>query len=287
MSPLEQAAAIADPLLTPRIHDVVAVVDEIPGVVTLRVVPADGSPPAAFEPAQVGMVGAFGIGEAAISISSPSTETRFHEYTIRSVGAITGALTRLTPGQQLWIRGPFGKPWDLDLDGHDVIIAAGGIGIAPLRSAIYWLLQHRERYGQLALVVGARESNRLLYEPQYEQWREHGLAVIETIDRPEAEWERRVGLVPDVVADVVAELGFEAARTSALLCGPDVMMQLTGEWLIGAGVDPYEIQLTVERNMQCGNGLCGHCQMDGVIVCRDGPVIRYPSVATALATPEL
>ncbi len=287
MNTSDQTIVTLDPLLAPRIHDIVAVVDEIPGVVTLRVVPADGSPPAEFEPAQVGMVGAFGIGEAAISISSPSTETHFHEYTIRGVGAITSALTRMSPGEQLWVRGPFGKPWDLDLDGQDVIIAAGGIGIAPLRSAVYSLLKYRERYGQIALVVGARESVRLLYQPQFEQWREHGLAVIVTIDHAEPGWDRRVGLVPDVVADAVVELGFEVGRTSALLCGPDVMMRLTAEWLIGAGVDPHEIQLTVERNMQCGNGLCGHCQMGGVIVCRDGPVVRYPIVATALATPEL
>jgi NAD(P)H-flavin reductase len=251
------------------------------------VVPSDGSLPAPFEPAQVGMVGAFGIGEAAISISSPATETSFHEYTIRGVGAITNALTRLAPGDQLWVRGPFGKPWDLDLDGQDVIVAAGGIGVAPLRAAIYSLIKHRERYGQVALVVGARESNRLLYEPHFEQWREHGLVVIETIDKAEPGWDRRIGLVPDVVADVIDELGIEPARTSALLCGPDIMMRLIGERLIGQGVDPFEVQLTVERNMQCGNALCGHCQMDGVIVCRDGPVVRYPSVATALATPEL
>lgn len=278
--------APVDPLLVPRVHEVLEVVDEIPGVVTLRVTPVDGAPPR-FRPAQIGMVGAFGIGEAAISISSPATETRFHEYTIRRAGAITTALTALRPGDQLWVRGPFGTPWNLDLDGQDVLIAAGGIGLAPLRSAIYAVLRERERYGQIALVAGARLANRLLYGHQHEEWREHGLAVIETIDTPEAGWEGRVGLAPDVAADVVRELDFRPGHTSALVCGPDIMMRLVAERLIELGVPPTGIQFTLERNMQCGNGLCGHCQMGGVIVCRDGPVLPYPVVAEALATPEL
>ena len=276
----------ADPMLTPRVERVIEVFDETPGVVTLRVAPVDGAPHA-FEPAQVGMVGAFGIGEAAISISSPATEHRFHEYTIRRAGAITSALTRLRPGDELWTRGPFGKPWNLDLPNRDVVIAAGGIGLAPLRAAVYAFLQYRERYGQVALIVGARAAAHLLYHHQYEEWREHGLDVIETIDAAEDGWDGRVGFVPDVVADIVAEHDLDVGRTSALACGPDIMMRLTAERLIAAGVDPHEIQLTVERNMQCGNGLCGHCQMGPLIVCRDGPVVTYPFVAEALAVSEL
>ncbi len=286
MSDVHASQPTIDPLLVPRVHRVIAVVEEMPDVVTLRLEPVDGSP-SPFLPAQVGMIGAFGIGEAAISISSPATETRFHEYTIRRAGAITSALVRLRVGDELWVREPFGSPWDLDLDGRDVVIAAGGIGIAPLRSAIYAILRDRERYGQAVLVVGARDAAHLLYEPHYEQWREHGLGVIETIDVAQSDWNGRVGLVPDVVADVVAEVGIETARTSALICGPDVMMRLTSERLIALGVDPERIQLTVERNMQCGNALCGHCQMGPVLVCRDGPVLAYPRVAAALATAEL
>ena len=150
-----------DPLLVPQVHDVTAVIQEIPNVVTIRCAPVEGEP-FDFLPAQIGMVGAFGIGEAAISISSPVTESTFHEYTIRRAGAITSALTRLRPGDQFWVRGPFGTPWDLDLDGRDVVIAAGGIGLAPLRSAVYALLKYRERYGSVTLVVGARGSAHLL-----------------------------------------------------------------------------------------------------------------------------
>ena len=141
-----------DPLLVPRVHEVVAIIEEIPDVVTIRCVPVDGEP-FAFVPAQIGMVGAFGIGEAAISISSPATESSFHEYTIRRAGAITSALTRMRPGDQFWVRGPFGAAWDLDLDGRDIVLAAGGIGLAPLRSAVYAVIKQRERYGAATLVV--------------------------------------------------------------------------------------------------------------------------------------
>lgn len=276
------ASPASDPLLAPRVHEVIAVIDEIPDVVTIRCRPTEGEP-FEFLPAQIGMVGAFGIGEAAISISSPASESRFHEYTIRRAGAITSALIRMRPGDQFWVRGPFGTPWDLDLDGRDVVIAAGGIGLAPLRSAVYALLKYRERYGSLTLVVGARSSALLLYADEYEPWREHGLAVFETIDQPEPGWSGRVGFV----SDTVEALGISGPSTSALVCGPDIMMQLTADGLIAADVPPEQIQVTLERNMQCGNGLCGHCQLGPVIVCRDGPVVRYPVVASSLRVKEL
>ena len=145
-----------DPLLAPRLHEVIAVIHEIPDVVTIRCRPTEGEP-FEFLPAQIGMVGAFGIGEAAISISSPASERRFHEYTIRRAGAITSALIRMQPGDQFWVRGPFGTPWDLELDGRDIVIAAGGIGLAPLRSAVYAVIKHRERYGKGASLVHVAE----------------------------------------------------------------------------------------------------------------------------------
>jgi NAD(P)H-flavin reductase len=282
---LSTTTAALDPLLAPSVHRVLEVIDEIPDVVTLRVAPVDGVP-AAFRPGQVDMVGAFGVGEAAISISSAMEQTTFHDYTIRRVGAITSALTALGAGDPLWVRGPFGRPWDLALDGNDVVVAAGGIGIAPLRSAVLELVRYRERYGQVVVVVGARDAAHLLFAREYDGWREHGLTVVDTIDRPEDGWDRRVGFVADVVAEVVAEQGLDPRRTAALLCGPDIMMRLTADRLIVSGVAADAVQLTVERNMQCGNGLCGHCQMGGVIACRDGPIVRYPAVADALRIPE-
>lgn len=280
-----EAPTSIDPLLVPQVHEVLETRTEIPGVVTLRVAPLD-EPPRPFLPAQIGMVGAFGVGEAAISISSAITDRDAHEYTIRRAGAITTALTRLQPGDQLWVRGPFGVPWDLELDGRDVIVAAGGLGVAPLRSAIYELLRHRERFGQVVAVIGARSPELLLYADEYASWRNRGIRIVPTIDRAADGWGGRVGFVHDVVDRVRSELHLDPARTSALVCGPDVMMSCVAGALLRRGVPGEQIQLTLERNMQCGNGLCGHCQLGSLIVCRDGPVVRYPMVADALTAPE-
>jgi anaerobic sulfite reductase subunit B len=274
-----------DPLLVPQVHEVVSTRTEFPGVVTLRVVPL-GEPPRPFLPAQIGMVGAFGVGEAAISISSATTDRAAHEYTIRRAGAITTALTRLEPGDQLWVRGPFGAPWDLDLDGRDVVIAAGGLGVAPLRAAIYELLRRRDDFAEVVAVIGARSPELLLYADEFTSWRSGGIRVVTTIDRAADGWGGRVGFVPDIVSAIGDELDLDPQRTSALVCGPDMMMRLVAETLVERGVSADQVQLTLERNMQCGNGLCGHCQLGPLIVCRDGPVVRYPAVADFLTVEE-
>jgi NAD(P)H-flavin reductase len=277
------AATSHDPMAEPRVHVVRSITAEIPGVVTLDVAPIDGAP-SPFLPAQVSMLGAFGIGEAAISISSSTAVHDHHEYTIRRAGAITTALCALEPGDQFTIRGPFGRPWDLDPMHGDVVIAAGGIGLAPLRSAVYALLDAApQRPGRrVVLVSGARHSEDLLYAGRYDDWRSRGLEVVTTIDTDEAGWSGRVGLVPDVVA----ELDVDWPNASALVCGPDVMMRITADRMIDLGVAPGAIQLTLERNMQCATGRCGHCQLGPVLVCRDGPVVTYPEIADALRVRE-
>ena len=273
----------ADPMAEPRVHVVRSIIPEIRDVITLDVVPVDGAP-TPFLPAQVSMLGAFGIGEAAVSISSSTAVHDHHEYTIRRAGAITTALFELEPGDQFTIRGPFGRPWNLDALHGDVVIAAGGIGLAPLRSAVHALLdtapQRPDR--RVVLVVGARHHADLLYAGHYDAWRSRGLEVVTTVDATEADWSGRVGLVPDVVAD----LDVDWANAAALLCGPDIMMQLTADRLIDLGVAPGAIQLTLERNMQCATGRCGHCQLGPVLVCRDGPVVTYPEIADALRVQE-
>lgn len=264
----------------PRVHVLRDVVPETPGVVTLHVAPVDG-PPARFQPAQFGMVGAFGIGEAAISISSSSSVLDHHEYTIRRAGAITTALHRLRPGDQLCIRGPFGRGWDLDSDG-DVVVAAGGIGLAPLRSAILALAERDVPGRRVVVVVGARRRADLLYRGQYDDWRASGIEVIETIDAPEDGWTGRVG----PVTEVVGGLDVDWANAGALLCGPDVMMWVAGDQLVDLGMPADRVQLTLERNMHCGVGRCGHCQLGPTIICRDGPVMRYSDVADAMHVRE-
>jgi NAD(P)H-flavin reductase len=256
-------------------------IDEIPDVVTIRAEPVVGTP-RPFRPAQVGMLGAFGVGEAAISISSSPSERAFHDFTVRRAGAITSALTRMTPGDQFWVRGPFGSSWSLDVAGDDVLIAAGGIGLAPLRSAIHHITEHRDHFGRVVLVVGARSASDLLYRRDYESWQTDAIEVVPTIDHAETGWSGRTGFVPDVVS----ELDLALDRLRVLICGPDIMMRLTADGLVGRGMDAERIELTLERNMQCGTGRCGHCQLGGLIVCRDGPVVGYPSVAAALGIGE-
>jgi NAD(P)H-flavin reductase len=272
-----------DPMIEPRVHVVRSVTPETPGVFTLDVVPVDGAP-TPFLPAQVSMLGAFGIGEAAISISSSASVDDHHEYTIRRAGAITTALGELEPGDQLAIRGPFGQPWNFDAPHGNVVIAAGGIGLAPLRSAVYALLDAAQEAPdrRVVLVVGARHSADLLYAGQYDDWRARGIEVVPTIDTAETGWSGRVGLVPDVVAD----LDVDWSNASALVCGPDVMMRIVADRMIDLGVAPGSIQLTLERNMQCATGRCGHCQLGPVLVCRDGPVLTYPEIADALGVRE-
>lgn len=268
----------------PRVHVVRDVVAEIPGVVTLRVAPVDG-PPTRFEPAQFGMLGAFGIGEAAISISSSSSVLDHHDYTIRQAGAITTALHQLRPGDQLCIRGPFGRGWDLDASAGDVVVVAGGIGLAPLRSAILALAERGAPAGpgrRVIVVVGARRSADLLYQGQYDDWRASGIEVIDTIDVPEAAWSGRVGLVTEVVRG----LDVDWSDAAAMVCGPDVMMRVAGDLLVDLGMPAERVQLTLERNMHCGVGRCGHCQLGPTIICRDGPVMRYSDVAEAMGVRE-
>lgn len=272
-----------DPLLVPVPHRVLDVIDELDDVRTLHVAPVHGDP-ARFEPAQCSMVGLPGLGEAPISISSDPDEHRFHAYTIRRVGPITDGLLALAPGDQLIVRGPFGNAWpSAAAEGGDAIVIGGGIGLAPLRSLVHRLAARRDRYGRVELVVGARTADRLLYGGEYDRWRGLGVGVHVTVDIGGAGWRGHVGLV----TDLVAPLDLSWPTTTAFVCGPDEMMHHVARQLLGLGVDGEWVQLTLERNMKCGNGLCGHCQLGPMIVCRDGPVASYAAIGRSHRIKEL
>lgn len=263
-----------DPLLVPVPHRLVAVIDELDDVRTLHVVPVDGAP-APFEPAQCGMIGLPGLGEVPISISSDADEHGFHAYTIRRVGPITAALLSLEPGAPLIVRGPFGNAWPtVDAEGGDVLVVGGGIGVAPLRSLVLRLASHRERFGRVEVVLGARTSDRQLFGAEYARWRSLGIGLHTTVDIGTADWHGHVGLV----TDLLAPLDLRWTRTTGFVCGPDEMMHHVADELVGLGVDATRIQLTMERNMKCGNALCGHCQLGPMVVCRDGPVVSYETI---------
>ena len=241
--------------------------------------------PLAFAPGQFTMLSAGGAGEVPISISGDPDRPDRLVHTVRAVGLATQAICASEPGRVLAARGPFGEPWPVDevAEGADVVIAAGGIGLAPLRPAILWLLARRERYRRVVLLYGGRAPDQLLYTDELEAWADRGLEILVTVDSAGPEWLGRVGVVTRLVGR--AELA--GGDTFAMACGPEVMMRFTVAALREAGVDADRVFVSMERNMQCGIGHCGHCQLGPTLVCRDGPVYRFSELEPWLAIREL
>jgi NAD(P)H-flavin reductase len=254
--------------------------------VTLEVEPAGTEGAPAWAPGQFNMLYLFGAGEVPISISGAPGEPGALIHTVRAVGALTKKLCALRRGQVLGVRGPFGSAWPLaEAAGSDVVIVAGGLGLAPLRPALYHLLAHRGAYGRIALLYGARTPNDLLYARELAGWRGHfDLQVEVTVDAAgSGAWGGRVG----VVTTLIPRAEFEAAEATAFVCGPEVMMRFTIRDLLSRGVTSDRIYLSLERNMKCAIGLCGHCQFGPTFVCKDGPVFRYDRVEALLAVREV
>lgn len=239
----------------------------------------EGDAPLAFAPGQFTMLGAAGCGEVPISISGDPDAPARLVHTVRAVGAATNAICAAAPGRVLGVRGPFGRPWPVDeVEGADVVVVAGGIGIAPLRPAILRLLARRERYGRIAVLYGSRTPDDILYPEQLPGW---DAAV--TVDTAGRGWRGRVG----VVTKLIDGAAFDPGSAVAMLCGPEVMMRFAVEALLRRGVTADRAYVSLERNMQCGVGRCGHCQLGPTLVCRDGPVYRWEEVAPWLAIREL
>jgi NAD(P)H-flavin reductase len=240
--------------------------------------------PIRFVPGQFTMLSAAGAGEVPISISGDPDRPDRLVHTVRAVGLATEAICASEPGRALGARGPFGAPWPVEqAEGSDVVIAAGGIGLAPLRPAILWLLARRERYGRLVLLYGGRAPDQLLYTEELETWAERGMEVLVTVDSAGPEWLGRVG----VVTRLVGRARVAGGDTLAMACGPEVMMRFTVAALREAGVDARRTFVSMERNMQCGIGHCGHCQLGPTLVCRDGPVYPWSKLERWLAIREL
>lgn len=254
---------------------------------TLDLEPADGSVLEAgwFLPGQFNMLYAFGVGEVPISISGDADDPTRLVHTIRSVGTVTQAIDRLKPGDLLGLRGPYGTGWPVaEHKGKDMVIMAGGIGLAPLRPAIQAILAHRGEYGRVVLLYGARTPEDLLYRPELESWRSRfDLDVQISVDAGTRDWTGRVG----VVTKLIPLASFDAAHAAAFLCGPEVMMRFAVRDLRERGLDAPRIFVSMERNMKCAIGLCGHCQYGPTFVCKDGPVFRLDTVEALLARREV
>ncbi len=276
------AAAQPDPMV-PQLYRVGRVRRELADTVTLEVTPLAGPRPS-FEPGQFNMLYAFGVGEVAISISGAVDASSF-VHTVRDVGAVSGAVARLKTGATIGVRGPFGTGWPVaSAQGTDVIFVAGGLGLAPLRPAIYHVLANRARYGRVVVLFGSRSPKDLLFRREMEQWRQRLDVDVEvTVDHADADWHGNVGVVPALIRRVA----FDPHEALALICGPEVMMRFTVNALAEAGVAPDRIHLSMERNMKCAVGLCGHCQFGPAFVCKDGPVMRLDRIAEIFAMREI
>jgi anaerobic sulfite reductase subunit B len=249
---------------------------------TLTLEPLHGDGPV-IAPGQFMMVYVLGVGEVPISVSGPAFAAGAVVLTVRAVGAVSAAICASQPGATLGLRGPFGTAWPIDVArGDDVVVVAGGIGLAPLRSTVLHTLSHLDDYGDVILLYGARTPGDLLYTAQLEEWR-RTIHVDVTVDAADAVWRGKVGVVPKLVADAK----FRPKRVIALLCGPEIMMRFTTAALLERGVPPQRIHVSLERHMDCGVGLCGHCQLGPTLVCRDGPVYSYADVRPWLEVREL
>lgn len=255
---------------------------ETPGVFTLALEAPEGG--RAFRPGQFNMLYAFGVGESAISVSGDTSDPAAIVHTVRAVGSVTEALSRLRAGDAVGLRGPFGTCWPLEeARGQDVVIVAGGIGLPPLRPAIYHLQRQRRDFGRVVVLYGARTPADVLYAQELEQWgRQDDFQVLVTVDRGDPTWHGPVG----VVTELFPRCRFEPRRAVGLMCGPEVMMRFTVRELLRRGVPEGRLYLGLERNMQCAVGLCGHCQFGPEFVCMDGPVFRYDRIRPFFNTRE-
>jgi len=232
-----------------------------------------------FKPGQFNMLYVPGVGEAAISVSSTPEGSDVIEHTVRAVGYITRALLSLKEGDIIGFRGPYGNSWPVEsVMRQNVLVIGGGIGVCPLRPAIYYLLKNRKKYSSVKILYGSRTPKDLMFPDEYSSWRESGAEVHITVDRGDENWRENVG----VVTTLLNKVEVKPENTSALVCGPEIMMKFTAIDLVMRGIKPENIYLSMERRMKCGIGLCGHCQFGGFFVCRDGPIFTYKQVEKLL-----
>ncbi|MFD8544520.1 FAD/NAD(P)-binding protein [Streptomyces sp. NPDC059649] len=269
------------PTLTPFPYRVVGRTEETSDTAEIVLEPvATALPP--FHAGQFAMVYAFGVGDIPLSLSDIGGSRLTH--TVRAVGAVSGALHRLRPGETVGVRGPLGTGWDLPTAaGRDLVVVAGGLGLAPLRPLVRAALARPQGYGRLNVLIGARTPADLVCARDIDGWRAVGARVQVTVDRPDDTWQGDVG----VVTTLLDRAEFDVTQAMAFLCGPEVMMRATARDLAHRGLAPERIRVSLERTMHCGTGHCGHCQLGPLLLCRDGPVVTWDQAETLLSVREL
>ncbi|MCP4633194.1 MAG: Ni/Fe hydrogenase subunit gamma, partial [candidate division Zixibacteria bacterium] len=238
-----------------------------------------------FAPGQFNMLYIFGVGEVPISISGDPEAREVLVHTTRAVGNVTKVMNKLKAGDFIGIRGPFGTSWPIEKSrGNDIVIVTGGIGLAPLRPVIYHLISHREEYGKVTLLYGARTPEDILFSKGLSKWRSRmDMEVHVTVDRTSGSWMGNVG----VVTALINKAPFDPLHCKIMICGPEIMMRFTILELKKRGVENDNIFISMERNMKCGIGICGHCQLGPTFVCKDGPVYNYNSIKNLLTKREI
>jgi len=238
-----------------------------------------------WSPGQFNMLYAPGVGEAAISISSDPENPAELEHTIRVVGSVTRAIKKIGEGGLIGLRGPFGTSWPTEgIKGKNVVMVAGGIGLAPIRPMIYWLLQHRQHCRRVMLLYGCRSPEDRVFAPELEEWeRCSELDVLVTVDNATGNWTGPVG----VVTHLLRRIRVDADHTTVMVCGPKILNRAASWQFLQLHVRPEQVYVSLERNMNCGFGECGHCQYGSKFVCRDGPVFRFADIAHIFAKEEI
>jgi NAD(P)H-flavin reductase len=272
-----------DPML-PEPWTVRNVTKETADTFTLALDPPDGVR-AGFRPGQFSMLWIFGVGEAPISISGDPADQGHLVYTVRRVGEVTQAVVSCSPGETIGLRGPFGAGWPLeDARGKDVLVVAGGIGLAALRSVVYSVLSRRQEYDSLVILYGARSPRDRIYRQDLAAWgRQPATQVLSTVDYGGLAWRGHVG----VVTTLIRYIRLRPERTVAMICGPEIMMRFVARELEVRGIARENVYLSMERNMKCAVGFCGHCQWGPHFICKDGPVFPYSRISSLLDRYEL
>lgn len=281
---MSAVATPADPMV-PRRFRIVEKKQETADTYTFAMTPVDGETTFRFSPGQFNMLYLFGYGEVPISISGDPAKPEQLVHTARTMGSVTRAFAALKTGEMVGIRGPYGSAWPVvEAEGKDVLIVAGGLGLAPLRSAIYSMLATRQKFRSVAIFHGARSPETILFADELKRWQENFAVDCEvTVDYAGPDWHGRVGVITQLIAGGV----FDTHEVVAFVCGPEIMMRFTIEALNKRGVADDRIHVSMERSMRCAIGHCGHCQLGPAFVCKDGPVMRYDHIRRLAQIAEL
>jgi NAD(P)H-flavin reductase len=268
----------------PHIVVIERIIEETPGVRTLHFNFKDKKlrEEFTFQSGQFAEYSVFGIGEAPFCISSSPTRRDHLEFAVQRVGRVTNAMHRLGVGAEIGFRGPYGNSFPLDfLQGKNLIFVGGGIGLAPLRSLIWNVIDNRDKYKNIDIIYGARSPTDLCFKYDLEAWgKNKTINMVITVDRGDETWAGKVGLVPKVLEEVAPS----ARNAVAIVCGPPIMIRFTFPVLTKLGFTPEQMLTTLEKRMKCGIGKCGRCNIGNIFVCRDGPVFTHAQIKSFISS---